>query len=124
MPARATYEHYTVKPGDTLTAIAKRYGTTAAAIAATNGIADPNKIRAGQALSIAVATGYDPDALDLAEVQVRAQRIPTGSVDPVVAVVNAAASWFKPPRLYVTLGVGLAALYYLLDPPRRPRRRN
>jgi LysM repeat protein len=113
MPARATYEHYTVKPGDTLTAIAKRYGTTAAAIAATNGIADPNKIRAGQALSIAVA-----------EVQVRAQRIPTGSVDPVVAVVNAAASWFKPPRLYVTLGVGLAALYYLLDPPRRPRRRN
>lgn len=123
MPARAFYEQYTVQKGDTLTAIAKRYGTTATAIAATNGIADANKIKAGQTLSIAVPTGYDPDALDLAEVQVNVQRVPTGPQDPVAAVVNAAASWLKPPRLYVTMGVGLAALYYLLDPPRPPRRR-
>lgn len=124
MPARATYEHYAVQKGDTLTAIAKRYGTTVAAIAAASGIADPNKISVGQSLSIPVATGYDPDNLDLAEVQVHAQRVPVGNEDPVVALVNAAASWLKPPRLWVTLGVGLGIGYYLLNPPRRPRRRD
>jgi lysozyme len=43
---------YTVKPGDSLYAIALRYGTTAAAIAAANKIANPNVIRVGQVLVI------------------------------------------------------------------------
>ena len=42
----------TVRPGDTLTAIAKRYGTTVAAIAAANGIANPNQIYAGATIQI------------------------------------------------------------------------
>ncbi|MDQ0426794.1 LysM peptidoglycan-binding domain-containing protein [Cellulomonas iranensis] len=44
---------YTVREGDTLTAIAKRSGTTAARIAADNALADPSRIRAGQVLRLA-----------------------------------------------------------------------
>ncbi len=43
---------YTVKKGDTLSAIAARYGTTAQALAAYNGIADPNRISVGQVIKI------------------------------------------------------------------------
>ncbi len=43
---------YIVKSGDTLSAIAARYGTTYQAIANFNGIADPNKINTGQTLRI------------------------------------------------------------------------
>lgn len=43
---------YTVKKGDTLSTIAKKYGTTTAALAAANGIATPNFIRVGQVLKI------------------------------------------------------------------------
>ena len=43
---------YTVKNGDTLYVIAIRYGTTVAAIASANNIADPNQISVGQDLII------------------------------------------------------------------------
>ena len=43
---------YTVKKGDTLSAIAKKYGTTYQAIAKANGISNPNLIYAGQTLKI------------------------------------------------------------------------
>lgn len=43
---------YAVKSGDTLSAIAKKYGTTYQEIASKNGIADPNKIYPGQVLKI------------------------------------------------------------------------
>lgn len=43
---------YTVKKGDTLSAIAKKYGTTYQQIAKDNGISNPNKIYAGQTLTI------------------------------------------------------------------------
>ena len=43
---------YTVKKGDTLLAIAKKYGTTYQKIAADNGIKNPNLIRVGQKLTI------------------------------------------------------------------------
>lgn len=43
---------YRIQPGDTLSKIAVRYGTTAAALAQLNGIANPNRIYAGQALRI------------------------------------------------------------------------
>lgn len=48
--AKATY--YTVKRGDTLSGIAKKYGTTYQKIAALNGIKNPNVIYAGQKLRI------------------------------------------------------------------------
>lgn len=43
---------YTVKPGDTLSGIAQKYGTTVAKLQSLNGIANPNKIYAGQKLKI------------------------------------------------------------------------
>jgi GH25 family lysozyme M1 (1,4-beta-N-acetylmuramidase) len=43
---------YVVKPGDTLTAIAAKFGTTVAAIVAANNITNPNLISVGQMLVI------------------------------------------------------------------------
>jgi LysM repeat protein len=43
---------YTVKSGDTLSAIALRFGTTVKAIADANNIPDPNLIHVGQVLKI------------------------------------------------------------------------
>lgn len=43
---------YTIKKGDTLSHIAKRTGTTVSALAAANGISNPNKIYAGQKISL------------------------------------------------------------------------
>ncbi len=48
-PAQGTY---TVRPGDTLSSIAARFGTTAAALAAQNGIANPELIYVGQVLRL------------------------------------------------------------------------
>lgn len=46
------YEEYVVQSGDTLSAIAAKYGTTYQKIAADNGIANPNLIFPGQRLKI------------------------------------------------------------------------
>jgi LysM repeat protein len=53
----ATTTTYTVRRGDTLYSIARRYGTTVEAIAAANGIANPSRIRVGQVLKISGGTG-------------------------------------------------------------------
>jgi LysM repeat protein len=47
---------YTVKPGDTLGAIAKRSGVSVTALASANGIKDVNRVYAGQQLQIPGAT--------------------------------------------------------------------
>jgi len=47
-----SYQTYTVKSGDTLSAIAKKYNTTYTKIANDNGISNPNKIYSGQILKI------------------------------------------------------------------------
>jgi len=43
---------YTVRRGDTLTGIARRFGTTVGELVRRNGIADPNRIYAGETLRI------------------------------------------------------------------------
>ena len=48
----ATSAGYEVKSGDTLASIAAEHGTTVADLAAANSISDPNRIRAGQTLTI------------------------------------------------------------------------
>lgn len=47
---------YTVKKGDTLSQIVAKYGTTYQAIAAYNGIKNPNAIRVGQKIKIPAST--------------------------------------------------------------------
>ncbi|MBI5510618.1 MAG: LysM peptidoglycan-binding domain-containing protein [Deltaproteobacteria bacterium] len=49
---RLTYRHYAVQRGDTLGAIAKRYGTTIVAISEFNRIRNPRALRLGQDLII------------------------------------------------------------------------
>ena len=51
-PAATAGTVYVVKAGDTLSAIAKRHGTTVAAIAKANSITNPNRIAVGQRLTI------------------------------------------------------------------------
>jgi LysM repeat protein len=51
-PKSAVAATYTVKAGDTLSAIAAKYGTTYQELAKINGIADPNKIYPGQVLKL------------------------------------------------------------------------
>lgn len=51
---------YTVRPGDTLSAIATRYATTAGALAAYNHLANPNLIYPGQVLTLAPGAAPAP----------------------------------------------------------------
>ena len=74
---------YTVKKGDTLSQIAAKYGTTYQAIAAYNGIKNPNAIRVGQKIKIPASTA--PAALKKGD---------------RVKVLNAVTSDGKPFRTY------------------------
>jgi len=51
-PIAATSTLHVVRSGETLGAIAKKYGTTVGAIARTNGISNPNRIQSGDKLKI------------------------------------------------------------------------
>ena len=51
-PPSTSGMRYTVRPGDTLSAIGARFGVSYQSIARANGIANPNLIRAGQSLVI------------------------------------------------------------------------
>lgn len=56
----------TVQPGDTLSAIALRYHTTVAALAAANGITDPNRILAGSTIQVPTPSATAPVATAVA----------------------------------------------------------
>lgn len=51
-PAPTNYVTYVIQPGDTLSEIAVRFGTTYQALAALNNISTPNLIYAGQTLKV------------------------------------------------------------------------
>lgn len=59
-PPSQTTISYRIRPGDTLSKIADRYGTTAEALAQLNGIANPNRIYAGQVIRIPVKSSDPP----------------------------------------------------------------
>lgn len=61
-PAKAEpkYNEYTVKKGDTLTAIAEKYGTTWRTLAVVNNIADPDVITVGQKIKVPAKADAKP----------------------------------------------------------------
>lgn len=60
VPAAATDRVVVVQPGDTLSEIALRYGMTVAQLRELNGIADPNRIFAGQRLRLSGKPEAEP----------------------------------------------------------------
>jgi soluble lytic murein transglycosylase-like protein len=60
---------YTIRPGDTLSAIARRAGSTIAALAAANGIEDPNRIFVGMRLRLDAPAPARPAAPGRQEVE-------------------------------------------------------
>jgi murein DD-endopeptidase MepM/ murein hydrolase activator NlpD len=93
---------YTIKPGETLPAVAKRYNTTVNAITQANNISNPNQIYAGGALKIpTIAT--TPAAITIPTVGGQAKAnaqapapAPTPAPTPAPAQTSVAA---KPPAL-------------------------
>lgn len=53
----APTQDYIVKPGDTLLALATRFGTSVSAIMAENELADPDELQIGQVLKIPLSAG-------------------------------------------------------------------
>lgn len=70
IPGQVEAEEYIVQPGDSLSRIAGRFGTTVEAIAQTNDISDPNLIVVGQVLEISAVgdSGTAEPAADSATV--------------------------------------------------------
>ncbi|MEM6527984.1 MAG: LysM peptidoglycan-binding domain-containing protein [Chloroflexota bacterium] len=60
----STGGQYTVVPGDTLNAIARRFNTSTTAIAQANGITNPNLIFVGQVLNVPGGTGTAAPIVD------------------------------------------------------------
>jgi LysM repeat protein len=124
MPARAAYRPYTVVKGDTLAAIAKRFGSSVGSIATASGVADPNKIKVGQQLLVPVSAAAAAD-LDEVVVKVRpvsSPKTPPGDAPQVVGFNPDLAEWLRPPRLWFTLAALASAGYYLLvETPKRRR---
>jgi len=58
--ARTLVIAYTVRVGDTLNSIARRFGTSASTLATTNGLTNPNLIFVGQSLSVPMIAREGP----------------------------------------------------------------
>jgi peptidoglycan/xylan/chitin deacetylase (PgdA/CDA1 family) len=59
-PPPTGFQKYVVRPGDTIWAIAQRFGTTVEAITRANNLADPSRIQVGQILLIPMAPTAQP----------------------------------------------------------------
>jgi murein DD-endopeptidase MepM/ murein hydrolase activator NlpD len=62
-PAKAARaSEYTLRTGDTLSRVARQLGVSTATLAEANGIADPNRVRAGQVLNVPKVGEPEPAA--------------------------------------------------------------
>lgn len=98
--------NYTVKAGDTLTAIARKYGVTVQSIVDANGIDDPDQIDVGQGLIIPGTIGVTSTNPVTVTQPAGAQVIP-GTGGPVFNL----SDWLRPPKLYYTLAAFALGAY-------------
>ncbi len=115
---------HVVQRGETLSRIAARYGTTVAAIAAANGIANPSRIYTGQTLVIpGTSTAPAPASAQLPGLQLSPNPPEQGRTlfislpaEGRSAVAGSLGAW---PILFFREGdrfVGLVGIYALADP--------
>jgi len=89
---------YTIKKGDNLTKLAKRYGTTVSQLAKSNNIKDPNLIYAGAKLKVPGAASTRGDtarAQSNTRAQVKKSNVATNRTDAVRAQSNPTARAMK-----------------------------
>lgn len=96
-PAAAPAATHTVVPGDTVFAIAKRYGTTVSAIMSINGIAGSAIITPGQTLRVAAGSTPAP-----APVSAVAPAAPPAAAAPASHTVASGDTLFAIARKYAT----------------------
>lgn len=60
-PSTSTANRHTVRPGDTLSSVASRYGVSLAALQKANGSVDPNRLKIGQMLTLPAGTTPAPN---------------------------------------------------------------
>lgn len=84
-PSEPTEGTYTVQSGDTLSAIAERYNTTADKIAAYNGITDKGDIKAGQVLNIPPEDYVIPETAAPQKPETTAETAPAVTEPPVTS---------------------------------------
>ena len=111
--------NYIIKSGDTLSRIAAQYGTTVQALAAANGISDPNKIRAGATLKIpqkssasAMSTGFQTSTPSYTQ-----RNLPIGTTTPTAISAPAPQTSFNNSQ---SSGTALSAGQYQ-SPAQDPR---
>ena len=102
--------NYTIRAGDNLTTIARRFGVSIATIANANHIDDPDVIRTGDVLVIP-AMGATPTTYDNALTPVTLTPRPLHAIPGTGGPVLTLADWFKPPRLYFLLAALAAGAY-------------
>ena len=103
-PAGPRFTTVEVQPGETLSALATRYGTTTAALAAANGISNPNQIQAGTVLQLPVTASSSPAGGGGAVMTVGTVTVPAGAT-----LTSLAAQ-------YGTTPAALAAANSITDP--------
>jgi LysM repeat protein len=81
-----------VQPGQTLSSIASRYGVSVAALAATNGLGDPNRVLAGASLVIPGSSGAPTTAATRTVVVGRGQTLTAIAAARGVSVAALAAA--------------------------------
>lgn len=87
-PAPSASGTLTVRPGDTLAAIAARHGVSVGALAQANGIANPNALRVGQRLRLPGA-GSTPVSAPTSGTYIGPRTV---SASSVIATINAACA--------------------------------